>query len=47
MKMSPGNSLRSYLKQTKMYNIFLFFVSFINIGELEGRTGPDWCTGAG
>jgi hypothetical protein len=35
MEMSQGNSLCSYLKQTKMSFFF-----FCKIGEQEGRTGP-------
>jgi hypothetical protein len=34
MKMSQGNSLYSYLKQTKM--------SFCKNGGQEGKTGPVW-----
>jgi hypothetical protein len=37
MEMSQGNSLYSYLKQTK--NVFCFFYK---MGEQEGRTGPVW-----
>jgi hypothetical protein len=37
MEMSQGNSLCSYLKQTKM-SIFFFY----KIREQEGRTGPVW-----
>jgi hypothetical protein len=35
MKMSQGNSLHRYLKQTKMS-----FFSFLKIGEQEGGTLP-------
>jgi hypothetical protein len=38
MEMSQGNSLGSYLKQTKIS----FFPLFYKIGEQEGRTGPVW-----
>jgi hypothetical protein len=38
MEMSQGNSLCSYLKQTKMS----FFSFFYKIGEQEGWTGPSW-----
>jgi hypothetical protein len=38
MEMSQGNSLHSYLKQTKMS----FFFFFYKIREQEGGTGPVW-----
>jgi hypothetical protein len=38
MEMSQGNSLCSYLKQTKM----LFFSFFYKIREQQGVTGPAW-----
>jgi hypothetical protein len=38
--MPQGNSLYSYLKQTKM-SFFFFYI----IGKPEGRTGPIWGIG--
>jgi hypothetical protein len=38
METSQGNSLYSYLKQTKMS----FFLFFYKIKEQEGRTGTVW-----
>jgi hypothetical protein len=39
MKMSQGNSLHSYVKQTKMH------IFFYKNGVQEGKTGPVWGVG--
>jgi hypothetical protein len=43
MERPQGNSLCSYLKQTKMS----FFFPFYKIREQEGRTSPAWGQGVG